>query len=192
MAVPWTADFMLEQSLLREWIKQAKAGDLDAFERILRAHERTVLRFARLLLGNGEDAKDAAQEVFVRLFKHLGRFREDGEVGPWLYRVTANVCHDLRRRRKQSMRAEEIEAPADAEDPEQALTAAQQRAMLAAALETLTERERAAIVLRDMEGFSTAEVARILGSSETTVRSQISTGRVKLKTFIARKLRRKA
>lgn len=192
MAVPWTANFMLEQTLLRDWMKQAKAGDPDAFERILMLHERMVLRFARRLLGNGEDAKDAAQEVFIRLFGHLGRFREDSEIGPWLYRVTANVCHDLRRRRKQTVPAEEIEAPACAEDPEQALTAAQQRALLAAALETLTERERAAIVLRDMEGFTTAEVAQILRSSETTVRSQISTGRVKLKNFIAKKARRRA
>lgn len=193
MAVPWMAHFMLEQSLLREWIKKAKAGDLDAFERILILHERPVLRFAQRLLGNGEDAKDAAQEVFIRLHGHLSRFREDSEVSPWLYRVTVNVCHDIRRRRKQTSPVNAgLEVLDPAQDPEQPLTAVQERAMLIAALGTLTERERAAIVLRDMEGFTTAEVAWILGSSETTVRSQISTGRVKLRNFIAKALRRRA
>lgn len=192
MAVPWMAHFMLEQDLLREWIKKAKAGDPDAFERILLLHERMVLRFAERLLGNSEDAKDAAQDVFVRLHRHLGRFREESEFGPWLYRVTANVCHDARRRRKPAVPADEIEIFDPAPSPEQELTAAQNHALLMSALEMLSEHERAAIVLRDMEGFTTAEVARILGSSETTVRSQISTGRVKIRNFLMKKLRRRA
>lgn len=192
MAVPWMAHFMLEQDLLREWIKRAKAGDPDAFERILLLHERMVLRFAERLLGNVEDAKDAAQEVFVRLHRHLGRFREESQFGPWLYRVTANVCHDVRRRRKPVVPADEIELFDPAPGPEQKLTAMQNHRLLMSALETLSSRERAAIVLRDMEGWTTAEVARILRSSETTVRSQISTGRVKIRKFLLKKLRRRA
>ncbi|MGH9583069.1 MAG: RNA polymerase sigma factor [Bryobacteraceae bacterium] len=160
MAVPWMAHFMLEQDLLREWIRKAKAGDLAAFERILILHERTVLRFAQRLLGNGEDAKDAAQEVFIRLHGHLNRFREESEFGPWLYRVTANVCHDIRRRRKATVPVDEqVQLLDPGPDPEQELTAAQQRLLLTAALATLSERERAAIVLRDMEGCTTGEVA---------------------------------
>jgi RNA polymerase sigma-70 factor (ECF subfamily) len=186
------AHFMLEQSLLREWIKKAKAGDLDAFERILILHERMVLRFAQRLLGNTEDAKDAAQEVFIRLHGRLGQFREEGEFSPWLYRMTVNVCHDIRRRRKSSVPIDEqLQILDRAPDPEQAITAAQQRGLIVTALEMLSEHERAAIVLRDMEGCATAEVAEILGSSETTVRSQISTGRAKMRNFIMKKLKRR-
>jgi RNA polymerase sigma-70 factor (ECF subfamily) len=186
------AHFMLEQDLLREWIKRAKAGDPDAFEYILLRQERMVLRFAERLLGNTEDAKDAAQEVFVRLLRNLGRFREESEFGPWLYRITANVCQDMRRRRKPAVPADEVEIFDPAPSPEQKLTAAQNHTLLMSALETLSSRERAAIVLRDMEGCTTAEVARILGSSETTVRSQLSTGRVKIRNFLMKKLRRRA
>jgi RNA polymerase sigma-70 factor, ECF subfamily len=76
-------------------------------------------------------------------------------------------------------------------DPEQAVLFAQQRELIAAALDELTPRERDAIVLRDLEGLSTGQVARILGSTETTVRSQISTGRVKIKRFVMTRLGRK-
>jgi RNA polymerase sigma-70 factor (ECF subfamily) len=78
-----------------------------------------------------------------------------------------------------------------APDPEQSILFAQRRELIAAALEELTPHERDAIVLRDLEGLSTAEVARILGSTETTVRSQISTGRVKIKRFVMSQLGRK-
>lgn len=192
MAVPWMAHFMLEQSLLREWIKKAKAGDLDAFEHILILHERMVLRFAQRLLGNSEDAKDAAQEVFIRLHGRIGQFREESEFRPWLYRMTVNVCHDMRRKSRLSVPIDEqLQILDRTPDPEQSLTATQQRALIAAALETLSDHERAAIVLRDMEGCTTSEVARILRSSETTVRSQISTGRTKIRNFIMKKLKRR-
>lgn len=183
--------FVTEQSLLRQLVKDAKAGDTASFERIIVLHERLVLRLAQRLLLNSEDAKDAAQEVFVRLHRSLGRFDEEKELGPWLYRVTVNICRDLRKRSKPIV---PLEARHDAMDtslnPEKSASVSQQYRMVLAALEQLTSREREAIVLRDLEGHSTSEVAGILGSSEATVRSQLSTGRVKIRNYIEACLRK--
>jgi RNA polymerase sigma-70 factor (ECF subfamily) len=134
-------------------------------------HERLVLRLAQRLLLNRDMAQDAAQEVFLRLHGKLSKFQEGKELGPWLYRITVNVCHDLRRRSKPVLPLDLAPVPSDdTPDPEQLVQRAQRRELVAAALEELTRREREAIVLRDLEGLSTAEVARILGSTETTVR----------------------
>src|SRR6516162_7424428 len=79
--------------------KRAIAGDRAAFEQLMSQHERRVLATAYRLLGSLEDAQDAAQEVFLRLFKYLHRFDAKRDVLPWLYRMTVNVCHDFRRKR---------------------------------------------------------------------------------------------
>ncbi len=178
-----------EPALLRGWIERAKTGDASAFEHMVRAHEQLVLRTAQRMLANQEDAKDAAQEVFLRLYKSLSKLGEERELVPWLYRVTINICLDTHRR-KPAAASDAYDVIDERSDPEEALATAQQKAMLHAALESLSPKERAALVLRDLEGCSTAETASILGSSEATVRSQISTGRVKIKQFLAMKLRR--
>jgi RNA polymerase sigma-70 factor, ECF subfamily len=166
-------------------IQAAKAGDLASFEQIVVLYERLVLRLAQRLLPDREMAQDAAQEVFLRLHGKLGKFQEEKDLGPWLYRITVNLCHDLRRRARPNLSLEAAPLLRDqAPDPEQSMLFAQRRELIAAALDGLTPRERDAIVLRDLEGLSTAEVARTLGSTEATVRSQISTGRVKIKTFV--------
>ncbi len=189
VTVPWMGHLMMERSLLRELVRNAKEGDAAAFERLIVLHERMVLRVAQRLLTNGEDAKDAAQEVFLRLHRTLARFEADRELGPWLYRVTVNICRDIVRRSKCAASVAEAEEIASQEQgPEAAAATAQQRRILLAALADLTHREREVIVLRDLEGRPISEVAGILGSSEGTVRSQLSTGRVKLKDHIARRI----
>jgi RNA polymerase sigma-70 factor (ECF subfamily) len=175
-----------------EWIRRARAGDESAFALLVERHERMMLRTALRLLGNSDAAQDAAQEAFLRLHRYLRRFDESRELGPWLYRVVVNVCHDLGRRlgstRLVGLDALPAAARAAAEDGPEALDEAiersRQRSLVQAALLTRPEKERAAIVLRDIEGLPTAEVARILGSSEGTVRSQVSTGRLKIKRFV--------
>jgi RNA polymerase sigma-70 factor, ECF subfamily len=173
-------------------VRRARAGDEAAFALLVERHERMVLRTGKRLLGRPDLAEDAAQEAFLRLHRHLGRVDESRELGPWLYRVVVNVCRDISRRRR-------LEQPVDfsAAEPESerdsaaalddALTRDEQRRMVQAALLTLPLKEREAIVLRDIEGLTTAEVAKILGSSEGTVRSQISTGRLKIKRYLEAK-----
>jgi RNA polymerase sigma-70 factor, ECF subfamily len=157
----------------------------------MRQYERMVLVTALRLLGNLADAQDASQEVFLRLYRNLGKVQGSALSG-WLYRVTVNVCHDARKRRQAGVAIEDAGEIASAEaDPQEQTADAERRRALALSLRMLPEKERAALVLRDLEGLSTDEVARILGSSEATVRSQISHARVKVKGFIERYFRRR-
>jgi RNA polymerase sigma-70 factor (ECF subfamily) len=152
-----------------------------------------VVALAWRLLGNQDDARDAAQEAFLRVYKHLKKFDPTQDFSGWLYRIVVNVCRDLARKRHGNVSSfeAEIEAgairePASPLDTEAAAMVAQEQAIVLKALATLTEKERAAIVLRDLEGLATDEVAKILGSSPTTVRSQISSGRAKIRAFRSR------
>jgi RNA polymerase sigma-70 factor, ECF subfamily len=178
---------------LARLVKQAKAGDPAAFEAILRRYQRQVLLTSlRMLSGNMEDAQDAAQQVFLRLHRSLHQLDENRSFASWLYRITVNVCRDaLRARARHPARPLEEEGqcatPAAVVDT---MRRNEQMRLIYAALETLPERERAAIVLRDIEGIPTSEVARILQSSEVTVRTQISKARLKIRKFVARQQRR--
>ncbi|MGE0132953.1 MAG: RNA polymerase sigma factor [Blastocatellales bacterium] len=178
-------------------IIRAKAGDTMAFDQIIISHQRRVISLAWRMLGNREDARDAAQETFLRVFRYLDRFDPAQDFSGWLYRIAVNACRDLARKRRGnhfSLEAEvesgAIAEPASPHNTESAAQFAQEQAILMRALATLSEKEKAAIVLRDLEGLPTEEVARILGSSPTTVRSQISTARVKIKAFRDRFLKR--
>ena len=175
-----------------DWVRRAREGDRGAFDLLVRQHERMVLRTALRMLARLDQAEDAAQETFLRLHKYLSRFDASRELGPWLHRMAVNVCHDIasRSRRGVVVPLEEAEsaprgaAPGGQQDIEEAVARDERRRLVQAALSTLPERERAAIVLRDIEGLSSPEVARILGSSEGTVRSQVASARLKIKRFV--------
>jgi len=173
-------------------VQRALTGDSGAFEQLIARFERRVMTASLRFLGTREDAHDAAQEVFLRLFKYLHRLDPRKPIEPWLMRITINVCRDIGRKRRYHQSASpdvaELEALSDisTEDPFAGLAEQQRRLLLRKALDELSEPERAAIVLRDVEGLSTAEVAEILQSPEATVRSRISRGRIKLKEAIDR------
>ena len=161
-------------------------GESDSrFDRIVAGHRPRVLRVAYRLLGRWEDAQDAAQEVFLRLLQHLDRI--DGDPTGWLYRVTVNVCHDQHRHQRPAVELAERADPSPG--PEAALEQEERKRLLMLGLQSLTPRERAAVVLRDIEGLDTKTVADLLGVEEGTIRSQISMARVKLAKFVRRKPR---
>ena len=172
------------------WVERAREGDQEAFACLVERHERMVLRTGLRLLGRLDLAQDAAQEAFLRLHRHLSRFDSSRELGPWLYRIVVNVCRDLSRRQRWPRlrgleEAREVRSPdSDEAALQEAVARNEQRRVVQAALRALSPREREAIVLRDLEGLPTSEVARVLGSSEGTVRSQISTGRLKIKHYV--------
>jgi len=171
---------------------RVRTGDLAAFEGVMRQYERLVLVTAFRLLGNMEDAKDVSQEVFLRLYRNLDKVEAAISYQAWLYRVTVNLCHDIGRKRKPSVAMEDAPDPVStADDPHQTLTGAERQRVLQMSLRALSTKERAALVLRDLEGLSTEEVARALGSSEATVRSQVSKARVKMRDFVERYFRRR-
>ncbi len=88
--------------------QRENSSDLAAFERIMTECERRVLRIALRLLNNPQDAQDAAQEVFLRLYKHLDRLDETRGYEAWLFRVSVNVCRDMGRTRRRSVALEEV------------------------------------------------------------------------------------
>ena len=173
-------------------LEAARAGDLAAFDLLMRQHERLVLVTALRLLGVLEDAQDASQEVFLRLYKKLHKVETSGNLSGWLYRVTVNVCHDAQRKRQVSAPVEDAaELPSLTADPQRTAVEAERRRALEMSLRMLSEKERAVLVLRDLEGLSTEEVARALGTTEATVRSQLSKARVKVRDFLERYFRRR-
>jgi RNA polymerase sigma-70 factor, ECF subfamily len=158
-------------------VVRAQGGDQKAFGDLVSRFQSKVLTTAWRLLRDREDALDAAQETFVRLFKYIDTYDRSRDFGAWIYRITVNVSHGLAKRRGRSFEpvseviAPSTSTPADSRD-------------LQRAMETLTEKERTALVLRDLEGLPTEEVARILGSSPTTVRVHICAARKKIRRYL--------
>ena len=169
-----------------ELICRARQGDLEAFEQMMRAHDRQVYRVALRLLGSAEDAQDVAQEVFLRLHRSLHRIDADRALGAWLYRVTVNICRDTLRARRTTQPIEEATAFSLEATPHVESERRETHRLVEKALARLPEKERAAIVLREIEGLTTSEVAGVLGSSEGTVRAQISMARTKLRKWLKR------
>jgi RNA polymerase sigma-70 factor, ECF subfamily len=181
-----------DESSLSRLIERAANGDKAAFEQVMIHSEQRVMAMTWRMLGNEADARDASQEVFLRVYKYLGRFRRDQDFFAWLYGITVNVCRDfLKKRQSHSSRFVSFgedagvahEVADEHVDAEQVLVHAQQRELITKAMGTLPFKERASIVLRDVEGLSTEEVARIMKSSATTVRSQISSARKKIRIY---------
>lgn len=165
----------------------AEGDAAPSFANLFDTHRPTVARVSWRLLGNREDAQDAAQEVWMRAVRAAHRLDPGRDPKPWLIRITVNVCRTLLRRRRR------VHEPLDelplavvadrlalAPEQERRLTAVEAAATLHTALARLPRRERTAIVLRDLEGLTTREVARALGCTQGTVRSHLSRGRLRL------------
>lgn len=167
-------------------IAAAQSGDTAAFGRLVELHQHRVFRTARAILGNDADAQDAAQEAFLRAFRHFASFDPRRDLAAWLYKLTVNVCRDMVRRRPSKGTTEIDTEVLAARDPGPFETAAlqEQRDLTRRAIARLPYKERAAITLRDLEGLSTAEVAAALGTTQATVRSQVSAARAKLRRYI--------
>jgi RNA polymerase sigma-70 factor (ECF subfamily) len=188
------------ETSLAHLIERAAGGDSVAFEQIMVHSEKRVMAMTWRMLGNEADARDASQEVFLRVYKYLGRFKQDQDFFAWLYQITVNVCRDIAKKRGHhgdrfiSLSAGEdeelFEIPAGHEDAGDALIHRQRREIIAKAMATLPNNERASVLLRDIEGLSTDEIARIMRSSATTVRSQVSSARKKIKIYCEKYLRR--
>ena len=159
----------------------------NSFDQVVRDRETRVLRAAYRILGNWADAEDVAQEVFLRLHRHGLSFPSDAAFGSWLYRVTVNLCLDRTRSARTS--AEMPELLSTDHSAEAAAIRDEDTSRLVAALATLPPRERAAVVLREIEGLSTSEVAAVMGSAEATVRSQVAKAISKLREILSRQER---
>ena len=173
-------------------VLRLRDGDGAAFGELMALTDLRVLGVAWRILGDRDMAKDAAQEVYLRIHRSIAGFRPGESFRAWMHRITVNVCFDLARKRGPFMDdiADMEGAHAHAGNhAEEALLADQRRALVRRALRTLSQAERAALVLRDIEGLSTGEAAAALGVKPATLRGQISAARAKVQAFCARATR---
>ena len=155
----------------RTLVLAAQRGEREAFSELVRAHERRAYAVARAIVVNHEDAEDAVQEAFLHAYRALHRFLPDQAFGAWLHRIVANAALDITRRRKVRDADELPETVASPfRDPAEAN---ELRQRLQDALEKLPARQRAVIVMHDVEGFKHAEIGTMLGIPEGTARSDL-------------------
>ncbi|GAA4748110.1 RNA polymerase sigma factor SigM [Nocardioides endophyticus] len=174
------------------------AGDPDAFGLLFARHRDRLWAVALRTMGNREDAADGLQDGLVAAYRRAGTFRGDAAVTTWLHRVVVNACLD-RLRAAKVRRAEALpddleergdrgslrSATGEAADPADNADRTEQRELVLAALRTLPEEQRAALVLVDMEGYPVAEAAQILDCAVGTVKSRCSRGRARLAELLA-------
>lgn len=166
-------------------IKRAQEGDGAAFEALVQLHDRQVLKLARQMLNNVEDAQDVYQEIFLKVFRSLPSFRFESEFATWLYRIVINQCINYRqwrnRRRFLSFDSphEEEESgasylpPDKSPDPEKAALNQELRREIALAMESLSDKQRAVFVLRHFHDQKLQDIAKTLGCAEGTVKNYL-------------------
>lgn len=173
-------------------VARAQGGESEAFRDLVQTHSDRLFRLAYRMTGNAHDAEDVVQETFLRAYRALSRFDARADFGTWVHRIAANCAIDVlrARRRRGDFRGREngpgdgvLDAiPAPGPGPEADALRSERRRGVEQALETLSEKERVAFVLRHFEQMSLEEIARTL---------QVRTGAVKQSVFRAvRKLRR--
>ena len=167
-------------------IRAVLEGDTDRFEELVHAHEKGIYNLCLRMLGDEQDALDAAQEAFFKAFRSLSSFRGDSRFSTWLYRLASNVCLDMLRRRPgtPTLSLDDDESPLFLADsspsPHEAVERWEIRRTVRAALAALPEDFRQIIVLRDVNGFSYEEIADITGLGTGTVKSRLFRARKKL------------
>lgn len=160
-----------------ELVERARAGDLGAFDELVARYQTRAVRLAWTLAGG--DAEDAVQEAFVKAYRALDRFRPGAAFRPWLFTIVANEARNRRRsagrRERLALRAESLGAAGvDVPTPEDEAVAADRRRRLAAAIETLGDRDREVIACRWFAGLNESEMADVLACRPGTVKSRLS------------------
>jgi RNA polymerase sigma-70 factor (ECF subfamily) len=182
LSTEWSAASEADEAA---WIRAAQRGDREAFERLVRSYDQSVLRLAFNLLRSTEDARDVYQETFLRVYKNLHAFRFDCSFHTWLYRIVTNVCLDWLRKKK--VRREEpaametgnglrdrTEAVAESQataNPERRLLSLELQERIEEVLATLTPRERLVFELRHYQGLRLKAIGELLGASEEAAKN---------------------
>ena len=171
-------------------ITDAQQGDLVAFRKLIEKHSPRVYSIAYQITGNSADAQDIAQEIFIKLYGTLHKFSHKYRFTTWLYRMAVNTAIDYQRKHssRRDFPLEEIENMSVIDDSHNSPEALHERNELKGIIsrlsELLTERQRKVFILRDLQSFSTPEVARILNCSQITVRVHLASARARIKTAL--------
>ena len=179
----------MAESMEDIWLRKARDGDQDAFGCLVRAYEKRVFALTRRLCADPSDAEEAAQDAFLAVWQGLPGFRGEASFSTWLYRLTANACTDILRRRQRRSGLDEpldqAEAlPARGPGPQEAAERGELRSAIEAGLRQLPEDYRTALILREIQQLSYEEIAAATGAELGTVKSRISRGRGLLRKFL--------
>ena len=179
-----------------EIIRSVLRGNVNDFEKLVTAYEKNVYSLALRMIGDPEDAADMTQETFIKAYRSLSSFRGDSKFSSWLYRIASNVCLDFLRSRSRhpqvSLSSSDedgrtaFELPDMSRNPEEQLMKKLSMEAVRRGLEQLPEQQRQILVLRELGGLSYAELARILGLEEGTVKSRIFRARKRLCALLLR------
>lgn len=174
-------------------IREAKSGDLDAFNRLVLAYQDVVYAQAFRMMGESEAAADATQEAFISAFRYMGNFR-GGSFRAWLLRIVTNACYDEHRRRKRrpttplqplDSEEEEIESPQwladDDELPEETAERQELSTAIQRCLDDLPEDFRAIVILVDLQSLNYKEAARVINKPVGTVKSRLARARMRMR-----------
>jgi RNA polymerase sigma-70 factor (ECF subfamily) len=175
----------VEREKERELITRAQTGDRAAFAALVRANQDEVYTLARRLVGDPHLASDVAQEALIRAWQALPKFRGDAKLSTWLHRITVNTAwtHKQRARRHRSTPIDdyrEVAAPMGADHPEVAGETLELRGRLRAVLDRLPDSQREVVVLKDIYGWSHAEIAESMGISITAAKVRLHRARARL------------
>jgi RNA polymerase sigma-70 factor, ECF subfamily len=170
-------------------------GDESAFDAIVRRHEGTVRSILTRLTGNADDGEELAQETFMRVYISLSRFRGKASLRTWILRIATNLARDLLRSRRRkspplplgAAELNALEAPINGGPPAVALFREKSRAV-AAALEQLPFKQRAALICKIIGDMGYDEIARVIGSTRNSVKSNIHLGRRRLMAILGDRL----
>lgn len=164
-----------------ELIAAHAAGDPQAFTEFVRRHRDRMWAVALRTMRDPDEAADALQDAFISAFRSAGSFRGQAQVTTWLHRIVVNACLDRLRRRQARPTFPLPEAgPGELSAPGDAIADRETQLAVSHALEALPVEQRAAITLIDVEGYSVAEAAQLLGVAEGTVKSRCARGRARL------------
>src|SRR5471032_3261994 len=184
-----------EESIL---VDAARAGDIGAFESLVRRYDRNVFRIAQHITQNREDAEDVVQDAFLKAYTNLKQFQGQSKFYTWLVRIAVNeALMKLRRRRPERMvsldedvKTEEDSVPREVADwspnPEQQYNQAELKEILSKTIQGLPPSFRTVFVLRDVEGLSTEETAEALELSIPAVKSRLLRARLQLRERLSR------
>ncbi len=160
-------------------IKRVQSGEREAFRELVEMHKRSVYYLAYDLTGNQQDAEDLSQEVFIKAYRTIGKFRGESKIGSWLYRIAVNQWIDTTRRKEFRMRQSRVQfseenaenVPRLRDDPERATDNFQLQAHIERALGNLSPRERAVFTLRHYHDMQLSEIGQDLNISTGTVKA---------------------
>lgn len=175
-------------------VECVKKGNVDAFEDIVKRYENKVYGIIFHMMKNQNEVEDLAQEVFLKVYKNLDKFKGESSLYTWIYKITVNLCLDELKKRKNVIYLDEKitvgdgeidkELPSNERSQEEQYEDKELKKNLHRCINKLPDKQKMMIVLRDIKGFSYDEIAEITNNKIGTVKSQINRARLKLKELL--------